>query len=119
MRDAPSLAIVPALEAAGAKVRAFDPEGMHEAEKLLPNVKYCKNAYEAMEGADALALVTEWNEFRALDLDRVKSLLKQPILVDLRNIYRPGDMVAAGFKYVCIGRPVPKGKAAAKASAAE
>ncbi len=119
MRDAPSLAIVPVLEAAGAKVRAFDPEGMHEAEKLLPNVKYCKNAYEAMEGADALALVTEWNEFRALDLDRVKSLLKQPVLVDLRNVYRPGDMVAAGFKYVCIGRPVPKGKSPAKASAAE
>jgi UDPglucose 6-dehydrogenase len=119
MRDAPSLAIVPALEAAGAWVRGFDPEGMHEAEKLLPNVKYCKNAYEAMEGADALALVTEWNEFRALDLDRVKSLLKQPVVVDLRNIYRPDDMVAAGFKYVCIGRPVPKGKPAAKASAAE
>jgi UDPglucose 6-dehydrogenase len=119
MRDAPSLAIVPALEAAGAKVRAFDPEGMHEAEKLLPGIKYCKNAYEAMEGADALALVTEWNEFRALDLDRVKSLLKQPVVVDLRNIYRPDDMVAAGFKYVCIGRPVPKAKPSAKASAAE
>lgn len=104
MRDAPSLDIVAALEAAGAKVRAFDPEGMEEAAKLLPNVMYCKNAYEAMEGADALALVTEWNEFRALDLDRVKSLLKAPILVDLRNVYRPADMAAAGFRYSCIGR---------------
>jgi UDPglucose 6-dehydrogenase len=119
MRDAPSLAIVPALEAAGAKVQAFDPEGMHEAKKLLPNVKYCDNAYEAMEGAEALALVTEWNEFRALDLDRVKSLLKQPVIVDLRNIYPPADMAAAGFKYVGIGRPVPKARPAAKASAAE
>src|SRR5690606_24064460 len=97
----------------------FDPEGMDEAAKLLPGVKYCKNAYEAMEGADALVLVTEWNEFRALDLDRVKSLLKQPVVVDLRNIYRPGDMVAAGFRYVCVGRPVPKGRPAAKARAAE
>jgi len=119
MRDAPSLAIVPALEASGAKVQAFDPEGMHEAKKLLPNVKYCENAYEAMEGADALAFVTEWNEFRALDLDRVKSLLKQPLVVDLRNIYPPADMVAAGFKYVCVGRPVPKARSAAKVSAAE
>jgi UDPglucose 6-dehydrogenase len=119
MRDSPSLAIVPALEAAGAKVQAFDPEGMDEAKKLLPNVKYCENAYDAMEGADALALVTEWNEFRALDLDRVKSLLKQPVIVDLRNIYPPADMVAAGFTYVGIGRPVPKGRPAAKASAAE
>jgi UDPglucose 6-dehydrogenase len=82
-------------------------------------VKYCETAYEAMEGAEALALVTEWNEFRALDLDRVKSLLKQPVVVDLRNIYPPADMIAAGFKYVCIGRPVPKARPAAKASAAE
>jgi UDPglucose 6-dehydrogenase len=117
MRDAPSLAIVPALEEAGAKVRAFDPEGMHEAEKLLPNVKYCQNAYEAMEGADALALVTEWNEFRALDLDRVKSLLKQPVIIDLRNIYRPQDMIAAGFDYVCVGRPTPKGKSKSNSKA--
>jgi UDPglucose 6-dehydrogenase len=119
MRDAPSLSIVPALEAAGARVQAFDPEGMHEAKKLLPNVKYCDNAYEAMEGAEALAIVTEWNEFRALDLDRVKSVLKQPVVIDLRNIYPPADMAAAGFKYVCVGRPVPKARPAAKASAAE
>jgi UDPglucose 6-dehydrogenase len=92
---------------------------MHESKKLLPNVKYCENAYEAMEGAEALALVTEWNEFRALDLDRVKSLLKQPVVVDLRNIYPPADMVAAGFKYICVGRPVPKTRQAAKVSAAE
>jgi UDPglucose 6-dehydrogenase len=86
---------------------------------MMPQLEYCGSAYETMEGADALVLITEWNEFRALDLDRVKSLLKQPVIVDLRNIYPPADMVAAGFKYVGIGRPVPKARPAAKASAAE
>ena len=107
MRDAPSLEIIPALQAAGAKVRAFDPEGMNEARKLLPDVEYADNAYTAMEGADALAIITEWNEFRALDLERVKSLLKAPVVIDLRNIYRPADMAAAGFRYSGVGRPMP------------
>ncbi len=107
MRDSPSLAIVPALHAAGAKLRAFDPEGTEEAKKLLPQPTYCANSYETMPGADALVLVTEWNEFRALDLSRVKALLKTPIVVDLRNIYKPAEMAAAGFSYFSIGRASP------------
>jgi UDPglucose 6-dehydrogenase len=105
MRDAPSLDIVPALQAAGARVRAFDPAGMDEARKLLDAVDWCDDAYEAMEGADALVIITEWNEFRALDLRRVKGTLKVPLLIDLRNIYNPDEMKAAGFRYTCIGRP--------------
>jgi len=105
MRESPSLAILPALIDAGAAVRAFDPEGHTEAKKLLPQVAYCSDAYDAMEGADALVLVTEWNEFRALDLTRVRRALKAPLVIDLRNIYRPDDMIAAGLNYVSIGRP--------------
>ncbi|HVI49836.1 MAG TPA: UDP-glucose/GDP-mannose dehydrogenase family protein [Candidatus Sulfotelmatobacter sp.] len=105
MRDSPSLDIVPALQKAGATVRAFDPEGMEEAKKMLTGIVYCEDAYDAMQGADALAVLTEWNEFRALNLGRVKSLLSKPILVDLRNIYEPGEMIEAGFHYTSIGRP--------------
>jgi UDPglucose 6-dehydrogenase len=105
MREAPSLAIIPALQNAGATVRAYDPEGLEEAKKLLDDVVWCKSAYEAMEGADALAIVTEWNAFRALDLARVKGLLKAPVMIDLRNIYNPEEMTAAGFRYASIGRP--------------
>ena len=104
MRDSPSLTIVPALQRAGAAVRAFDPEGMEEATKLLSGIRFCANAYEAMEGADALVIVTEWNEFRALDLKRVASLLRSPTVIDLRNIYKPADMADAGFYYFSIGR---------------
>ncbi|HEY1720302.1 MAG TPA: UDP-glucose/GDP-mannose dehydrogenase family protein [Magnetospirillaceae bacterium] len=105
MRDSPSLDLVPALKAAGATIRAFDPEGMEEAKKLLPEITYCKDAYEALEGADCAVLVTEWNEFRALDFGRAKKLVKAPVMVDLRNVYSPEDMEAAGFRYTCIGRP--------------
>jgi UDPglucose 6-dehydrogenase len=104
MRDSPSLTIIPALQAAGATVRAFDPEGMVEAQKVLGNVVFCGGAYDAMQGADALVLVTEWNEFRALDLERVKGLLRSPTVIDLRNIYKPADMADAGFFYFSIGR---------------
>jgi UDPglucose 6-dehydrogenase len=104
MRDSPSLTIVPALQRAGATVRAFDPEGMDEARKLLDGVQFCNGAYDAMNGADALVIVTEWNEFRALDLKRVKSLLRSPTVIDLRNIYKPADMAEAGFYYFSIGR---------------
>jgi UDPglucose 6-dehydrogenase len=104
MRDSPSLAIIPRLKEAGATVRAFDPESMAEAKKELGGITYCASAYEAMEGADALVIVTEWNEFRALDLARVKSLLRTPTVIDLRNIYRPADMAKAGFYYFSIGR---------------
>lgn len=110
MRDSPSLDIVPALLAAGAKLRAFDPEGMAEARKLLSGVTYCADAQEAMTGADLLAVLTEWNEFRALSPARIKALLKNPVVVDLRNIYEPSDMIAHGFHYVCVGRPDSAGR---------
>jgi len=105
MRDSPSLEIVPALQAAGAEIRAFDPEGMSEAKHMLRDVVFCDGAYETLQDADALALLTEWNEFRALDMDRVKVLLKSPIVIDLRNIWSPEEMAAAGFNYTSIGRP--------------
>ena len=120
MRESPALALLPALLAAGAaEIRAFDPEGMAEAKKLMPDLVYCENAYETMEGADALVLVTEWNEFRALDLARVRALLKSPpTVVDLRNIYTPEAMRAAGFRYTSVGR-APVDPEAAAADAAE
>jgi UDPglucose 6-dehydrogenase len=105
MRDAPSLAILPRLLAAGATIRAFDPAGIAEAQKLLPELVYCPDAYAAIAGAEALVLLTEWNEFRALDLARVGRLLTRPLVVDLRNIYRPAEMAAAGLSYISIGRP--------------
>ncbi|MBB92623.1 MAG: UDP-glucose 6-dehydrogenase [Magnetovibrio sp.] len=104
MRDSPSLDIVPALIAAGAKVRAYDPKGMDEAKHMLDGVDWCKNAYDTMADADALAILTEWNEFRALDLDKVRGLMKAPVMIDLRNIYNPDDMAEAGFDYTCIGK---------------
>jgi len=104
MRDAPSLDIVAALQAAGAAVQAFDPEG-HEARQLLPGVTFRDDPYTAAEGADALVIITEWDQFRALDLDRVKLLMKRPVMVDLRNIYKPDDLRARGFAYTSVGRP--------------
>ena len=104
MRDAPSLDVAPALVAAGATVQAFDPEGMHEAAKLLEGVAFKDGPYEAVEGADVVVILTEWDQFRALDLDRVKRLVKAPVMVDLRNVYRPDDMRARGFRYSSIGR---------------
>ncbi len=104
MRDSPSLDIVPALQRAGATVRAYDPEGMKEAARLLPGVTFCSDAYDAMDGADAVVIITEWNQFRALDLDRARKLLKQPVMVDLRNIYRPEELDGTGFAYHSIGR---------------
>jgi len=104
MRDAPSLDIAPALIAAGATVQAFDPEGMHEASKLLDGVVMKDGPYDAVEGADAVVIVTEWDQFRALDLDRIKLLMNQPVLLDLRNVYRPEDLERRGFKYAGIGR---------------
>jgi len=106
MREAPSLSILPALIGAGARICAYDPEGMEEAKKLMPHISYCGDAYEAMEGADAVVVLTEWNQFRALDLERMKRLMRTPTMVDLRNIYDPIQMRQAGFDYVCIGRPV-------------
>jgi UDPglucose 6-dehydrogenase len=105
MREAPSLAIVPALVEAGARVRAYDPEGIAEARRLIKDVQWCDDAYATMPGADCLLLITEWNEFRALDLDRVRDAMRAPVMVDLRNIYAPADMAKAGFTYHSIGRP--------------
>jgi UDPglucose 6-dehydrogenase len=103
MRDAPSLVIVPILQAAGARIRGYDPEGMTEAKKLL-DIELCGDAYEAISGADGVVILTEWNEFRALDLGRLRSLLTHSLMVDLRNIYRPSHMAEAGFTYVSVGR---------------
>ena len=108
MRDAPALDIVPALLAAGAKVVAFDPEGMTEAEKLLPGVAFARTAYEAAAGADVLVVITEWHEFRGLDPRRLKEAMRQPRIVDLRNIFNPEEMRGLGFAYEGIGRPGPR-----------
>jgi len=106
MRDAPSLDIVPALIEAGATIKAFDPEAMEEAKHLLNDISYADNAYGAVEGADAMVILTEWDQFRALDLERIKSALKGNVVVDLRNIYTPEDMAKRGFAYTSIGRPI-------------
>jgi len=105
MRDAPSLDIIPALQALGAEVQAFDPEGLHEARTLLSEVAFKDGPYEAIEGVDAVVILTEWDQFRALDLDRMKLLMRRPVMVDLRNVYRPEDVRAHGFAYTSIGRP--------------
>ncbi|MEE9347705.1 MAG: UDP-glucose/GDP-mannose dehydrogenase family protein [Robiginitomaculum sp.] len=104
MRDAPSLDIIPALQAAGANVRAYDPEAMGEAKHLLTDVTYTDNAYDCARGADCLVIITEWDQFRALDLSAVKASMTAPVLVDLRNIYRPDHMAELGFTYASIGR---------------
>jgi len=107
MRDAPSLEIIPALQKLGARIRAYDPEGRHQAEPMLPGVEFAdgvEGAYDAVEGASAVVLITEWNEFRALDLRRIKAKLAAPVFVDLRNVYRPDEMRELGFSYSSIGR---------------
>ena len=104
MRDSPSLDIIPNLQSHGALIQAYDPEGMTEAAKLLNNIKWCKDAYETMIDADGLVIITEWNQFRALQLDRLKELMKKPIMIDLRNIYDPKEMAAEKIIYSSIGR---------------
>ncbi|MCA1398008.1 UDP-glucose/GDP-mannose dehydrogenase family protein [Bradyrhizobium sp. BRP56] len=105
MREAPSIPLINGLIDFGAKVRAYDPIGMEQARKELPEIEYCKDAYECARQADALVIVTEWRQFRALDLKRIKQEMKHPVVVDLRNIYRPDEMAAHGFTYDSIGRP--------------
>jgi len=105
MREAPSIPLINGLIDFGAKVRAYDPVGMEQARKELPEIEYCKDAYECARQADALVIVTEWRQFRALDLKRIKQEMKHPVVVDLRNIYRPDEMAAHGFTYDSIGRP--------------
>ena len=108
MRDAPSLDIVPALQAAGANIVGFDPEGMAEAGKLMPGIRFAKTAYEAVTGADVLVVITEWHEFRGLDPRRIKEAMRQPRIVDLRNIFNPEEMRGLGFTYEGVGRPQPR-----------
>ena len=105
MRDAPSLAILPHLVDKGAIIRAYDPKGMEEAKRLLPkDIIYCPELYETFAGADAVVLITEWNEFRNLDFERISQLMKGNIFIDLRNVYEPETMNERGFKYFCVGR---------------
>jgi len=104
MREAPSIPLVTGLLDMGAKVRAHDPVGIEQARKELPGIEYCDDPYVCLRGADAMVVVTEWVQYRTLDLDRVKSEMAQPVVVDLRNIYRPADMAAHGFTYESVGR---------------
>jgi UDPglucose 6-dehydrogenase len=105
MRDSPSITIIPALLEKGAVIRAHDPQGIEEARRLLPDtIIYTENSYEACTGADALILMTEWNQYRALDLDRMGSLMKQKIFIDLRNVYQPELVKGKGFEYAGVGR---------------
>jgi len=108
MREAPSLVLIPGLQASGAVVHAHDPQGMKHAKPMLPGTRFFETPYEAAEGADALVIVTEWDAYRALDLERIKQSLKSPVVVDLRNIYRPEEMADKGFRYTSIGRPPAK-----------
>ena len=104
IREAPSIDIIRGLQARGAIVRAYDPVAMPAASRVLENVTMCKGSYDACTGADGIIIVTEWNEFRALDLARILSLLREPVVIDLRNIYDPGVMRDAGFRYLSVGR---------------
>jgi UDPglucose 6-dehydrogenase len=105
IRESPALPIVQALVDGGATVRAFDPEAMPACKPLFPTLVYTRDAYEAAEGADAVVIATEWNQFRKLDLDRLRKLVREPLVIDLRNLYEPETMAAEGFRYVSIGRP--------------
>jgi UDPglucose 6-dehydrogenase len=104
MREAPSLSLIAGLQDLGAVVRAYDPAGMEQARQELPNIAYCGDAYACARGADALVIVTEWAQFRALDFARLKREMAKPIIIDLRNIYRPDDMARIGFTYESVGR---------------
>jgi UDPglucose 6-dehydrogenase len=107
MREAPSIALITALQDMGAAVRAYDPAGMEQAKPLLPDIDYASSAYACAEGADALVIITEWEQFRALDMGRLKDIMARPVVVDLRNVYRPDDMAKHGFVYQAVGRPFP------------
>lgn len=104
MREAPSIDIIAGLQKEGARIKAYDPIAMHEARKVLNDVEFAEDTYSAISGADALVFLTEWNQFRSLDLDKIKRLLKTPLIIDLRNIYDPPRMRESGFQYVAVGR---------------
>jgi len=105
MRESPSIPLITALQDMGAKVRAYDPAGMEQAKNVIGNVAFCRDAYACAEGASALVIVTEWEQFRALDFARLKDVMERPVLVDLRNIYRPEEAARHGFAYEGVGRP--------------
>jgi UDPglucose 6-dehydrogenase len=104
MRDSPAIPIIRGLQQRGASLRAYDPQAIENARAFFDDLVYCADAYSTAEGADALVLATEWNEFRALNFDRIRRALRQPLLIDLRNVYDPGRMAALGFRYVSVGR---------------
>jgi UDPglucose 6-dehydrogenase len=104
IREAPAIDIIQALVSKGARIRTFDPVAMDNCKELFPDLIYCNDPYNVSEGSDVLVFITEWNQFRKLDMVRIKTLLKAPNIVDLRNIYEPSKMNALGFKYVCVGR---------------
>jgi UDPglucose 6-dehydrogenase len=104
MREAPSLKIISDLQKSGAHIKAFDPVAMDNAKKLMPDLVYCNDTYEVADGSDAMIFITEWNQFRSLDLDKIKSLMNSPIIIDLRNIYHPEKMREKGFQYTSVGR---------------
>ena len=111
MREAPSIPLVTGLLEMGAKVRAHDPVGMQQARKELPDIEYCDDPYDCVKGRDAMVIVTEWVQYRALDLDRIKAEMAQPVVVDLRNIYRPEDMAAQVSRMTALGgRPSRRSK---------
>ena len=104
MREAPSTDILHWLQHEGAHIRAYDPQASHKAVRVFKGIKRCKDAYDAARGAEALLILTEWKEFKELNLGRIKKLMKKPLIIDGRNIFEPGKMEKIGFKYVCIGR---------------
>ena len=108
IREAPALEIIRGLVERGAKIRAYDPVAMKEAALTIPDIEYAEDEYAAVDGAEALVFVTEWNQFRALDMSRIRDLMKVPKIADLRNIYDPEDMRDLGFEYVGVGRTLPR-----------
>jgi len=104
MRDSPAIVIIEEMKKLGARVRAYDPVAMEEASKVITGIEYCEGPYDCAEGADALVILTEWNQFRILDIQKLRHLLKEPIMFDLRNVYEPAKMRSEGFRYICVGR---------------
>jgi len=104
LRESPAIPLITALQDIGAKIKAYDPEGMEQARAELSDVTYCDGPYSCAEGADALVIVTEWEQFRALDLARLKRAMANPVIIDLRNIYRPEEVTSQGFRYESVGR---------------
>jgi UDPglucose 6-dehydrogenase len=110
MRDSPTIPIIKGLQKLGASIRAYDPQAMERCRQIFENVTYCEDAYATAQGADALVIATEWNEFRALNFERIRKAMNAPNVIDLRNVYDPQRMRALGFNYTSVGRVDDKGK---------